>query len=126
MQSGRVADFSSKNELNKIRLCCRDPIPLAGHSFISLLFGSMKRRPHLLLPVGSLLALPGCSCIQEIGGAYFPAWLLSILIGWFLAAIVRLILIRVGIDGWIRPRSIGYPALLVFFTLLIYLIFFTH
>lgn len=86
----------------------------------------MKRSPVLFLSLGSLLALPGCSCIQEIGGAYFPAWLLSILVGWFLAMIVRIILIKVGIDGWIRPRSIGYPSLLVFFTLLIYLIFFTN
>ena len=86
----------------------------------------MKRIPVLFLPLGSLLSLPGCSCIQEIGGAYFPAWLLSILIGWLLSAIVRLILIRIGIDGWIRPRSIGYPALMVFFTLLGYLLFFTH
>lgn len=76
--------------------------------------------------MGSVLALPGCSCIQEIGGAYFPSWLLSILIGWLLAVIVRLILIKVGIDGWIRPRSIGYPSLMVFFTLLIFLIFFTN
>jgi len=86
----------------------------------------MKRFPVLFLPLGSLLALPGCSCIQEIGGAYFPAWLLSILIGWVLTAIVRLILIKVGIDGWLRPRSIGYPALGVFFTLLVYLLFFTY
>lgn len=86
----------------------------------------MKRFPVLFLPLGSLLTMPGCSCIQEIGGAYFPAWLLSILIGWFLAVLVRLFLIKVGIDGWIRPRSIGYPALMVFFTLMIYLIFFTN
>jgi len=86
----------------------------------------MKRIPVLLLSLGSLVGLPGCSCIQEIGGAYFPAWLLSILIGWILALIVRLIFIKVGLDGWIRPRSIGYPAMTVFFTLLIYLIFFTH
>jgi hypothetical protein len=70
--------------------------------------------------------LSGCSCIPEIGGAYFPAWLLSILIGWVLSVIVRFILIKAGIDGWIRPRSIGYPALMVFFTLLVYMIFFTH
>jgi hypothetical protein len=109
-------------------LRCRDPITLAGHSITSLRFGSMKRRAVVLLPLGlgSLLALPGCSCIQEIGGAYFPAWLLSILIGWVLTGIVRLILIKVGIDGWLRPRSIGYPALIVFLTLLVYLIFFTH
>jgi hypothetical protein len=76
--------------------------------------------------VASTGLLSGCSCIPEIGGAYFPAWLLSILIGWVLAVIIRFILIKAGIDGWIRPRSIGYPALMVFFTLLIYLIFFTH
>ena len=85
------------------------------------------KRPFLApAAVAATILLPGCSCIQEIGGAYFPAWMLSILIGWVLALIVRLILIKVGIDGWIRPRSIGYPALNVFFTLLIYLIFFTH
>jgi hypothetical protein len=72
------------------------------------------------------VALSGCSCIQEIGGAYFPAWLLSILVGWLLTGVIRFILIKVGIDGWIRPRSIGYPSLVVFLTLLIYLIFFTH
>jgi hypothetical protein len=72
------------------------------------------------------VALSGCSCIQEIGGAYFPAWLLSILVGWLLTGVIRFILIKVGIDGWIRPRSIGYPSLVVFLALLIYLIFFTH
>jgi hypothetical protein len=86
----------------------------------------MKRPLLSAAAVVSTGLLSGCSCIPEIGGAYFPAWLLSILIGWVLSVIVRFILIKAGIDGWIRPRSIGYPALLVFFTLLIYLIFFTH
>ena len=86
----------------------------------------MKRFPVLFLSAGALLALSGCSCIQEIGGAYFPAWLLSILIGWVMTTIVRFAFIKIGLDGWIRPRSIGYPSLNVFFTLLIYLIFFTH
>ena len=70
--------------------------------------------------------LSGCSCIPAIGGAYFPAWLLSILIGWVLSMIVRFIMVKVGLDGWIRPRSLGYPCLNIFFTLLVYLIIFTH
>ena len=86
----------------------------------------MSRLLLITVTLGVAGLLSGCSCIQEIGGAYFPAWLLSILIGWILAAIVRIIFFRIGLDGWIRPRSIGYPALNVFFTLLIYLIFFTH
>lgn len=76
--------------------------------------------------LGASAFLSGCSCIQEIGGAYFPAWLLSILIGWVLTGSVRFILVKVGIDGWLRPRSIAYPSLGVFFTLLVYLIFYTH
>jgi YtcA family len=86
----------------------------------------MSRLFSMLVTLGAVGLLSGCSAIQEIGGAYFPAWLLSILIGWILAATVRIVFIRIGLDGWIRPRSIGYPALNVFFTLLIYLIFFTH
>ena len=86
----------------------------------------MNRLLFAAASLGLFSLLTGCSCIQEIGGAYFPAWLLSILIGWALSMIVRLILIKAGIDGWIRPRSIAYPFLTVFFTLLIYLIFFTH
>jgi hypothetical protein len=86
----------------------------------------MKRPFFASFAVLAIVFLQGCSCIQEIGGAYFPAWLLSILIGWVLALISRFILIKVGMDGWIRPRSIGYPCLGVFFTLLVYLIFFTH
>lgn len=86
----------------------------------------MKRFLLSAATLGAVALVSGCSCIQEIGGAYFPAWLLSILIGWILTGIVRLILIKAGLDGWIRPRSIGYPALIVFLTLLIYLICFTH
>jgi hypothetical protein len=86
----------------------------------------MKRILRVAASLGIVAALSGCSCIPEIGGAYFPAWLLSILIGWLLAILIRIFLIKVGIDGWIRPRSIGYTALLVFLTLLVYLIFFTH
>jgi hypothetical protein len=86
----------------------------------------MKRLLLATANAGVAALLSGCSCIQEIGGAYFPAWLLSILIGWALSLISRFILIKVGIDGWIRPRSIGYPCLGAFFALLTYLIFFTH
>jgi hypothetical protein len=85
----------------------------------------MKRICIAAIPMLAV-ALPGCSCIQEIGGAYFPAWLLSILAGWFLTGITRLFLIWTGLDGWIRPRSIGYPSLIVFYTLVIYMIFYTH
>jgi YtcA family len=72
----------------------------------------------------ALVVLSGCSSTLEIGGAYFPAWLLSTLIGWLLAAIVRLGLFRAGIDSWIQPRATAYPCLALFFILLTYYLFF--
>ena len=86
----------------------------------------MYRHSLTLVVLAASPFLSGCSCIPAIGGAYFPAWLLSILIGWVLSMIVRFIMVKVGLDGWIRPRSIGYPCLNIFFTLLVYLIIFTH
>ena len=72
----------------------------------------------------ALVILPGCSSTINIGGAYFPAWLLSTLIGFLLTAIVRLGLFRAGIDSWIQPRAIAYPCLALFFILLTYYLFF--
>ena len=42
------------------------------------------------------------------------------------ALAARFMLIRFGLDPWIRPRALAYPALGIFFTLLIYLLFFTR
>lgn len=40
--------------------------------------------------------------------------------------VTRFVLIRLGLDPWIRPRALGYPAIGLFFTLLTYLLFFTR
>jgi len=51
--------------------------------------------------------------IIEIGGAYFPAWLLcaaGALVG---AAVVRGVLAAAGWDGAVRPRMLAYPSLAV-------------
>ena len=40
--------------------------------------------------------------------------------------IVRLLLSRLHLDPWVRPRALAYPAMAIFLTLLVYLIFFTH
>jgi len=40
------------------------------------------------------------------------------------ALAVRAVLIRVGLDPWVRPRALAYPSVGIFFTLLIYYLFF--
>ena len=71
------------------------------------------------------MALTGCSPLSEIGGAYFPAWLLCMLVGFLAAIAMRVILIRAKLDPWIRPRALAYPCLGVGITLLVHLVFFS-
>ncbi len=71
------------------------------------------------------MAFTGCSPMSEIGGAYFPAWLLCMLVGLLAALAVRAILIRAKLDPWIRPRALAYPCLGVAVALLVHLIFFS-
>ncbi len=69
----------------------------------------MAKEKHVA--ASSLLAgLAGCSPMSEIGGAYFPAWLLCMLAGLILTLICRAVLIRMRLDLWIRPRALAYPA----------------
>jgi hypothetical protein len=72
-----------------------------------------------------LAGLAGCSPMSEIGGAYFPAWLLCMLAGLIFTLICRAVLIRLRLDPWIRPRILAYPCLGVAITLLVHLLFFS-
>jgi hypothetical protein len=72
-----------------------------------------------------LTGLVGCSPMTEIGGAYFPAWLLCMLVGLVLTLFCRAILIAMRLDLWIRPRLVAYPCLGVGITLLVHLLFFS-
>ena len=81
----------------------------------------LKHVAVTVLPAG----LAGCSPMTEIGGAYFPAWLLCMLAGLILALLCRAVLIRLRLDLWIRPRALAYPCLGVAIALLVHLIFFS-
>ncbi len=61
--------------------------------------------------------LAGCSPTLSIGGAYYPAWLVCIATGVVGAMIGRAILIKTGWDGFLRPRTLVYPALAVLVSL---------
>ena len=57
-------------------------------------------------------------------GAYFPAWMLCILVGVVLALIGHRLLAAAGLDASIGPRAIVYPALALAFTLVLWVVFF--
>ena len=57
-------------------------------------------------------------------GAYFPAWMLCILVGIALALVGHRLLAAAGLDAAIGPRAIVYPALALAFTLVLWVVFF--
>jgi len=76
-----------------------------------------------------LLVLPsvaGCSSYIEIGGAYFPAWLLSLILGSAAGAVLRTVLVRKGIDSLIEPHALAWPSIVVALSALFWLVFFSQ
>ena len=89
------------------------------------------------LQTGCLLFLPyivGCSSYVspyvspyvEIGGAYFPGWLLSLLLGSVASAGLRTVLVRQGIDSLIRPQAIAWPSIIAALSASFWLVLFSR
>jgi hypothetical protein len=81
-------------------------------------------RPIRSLPAAILIALPGCGVSPSVNilGSFFPAWLISIVIGVVLTIIVRQLLVATDVASQLRPAGLVYPCLaglLIFATWLI-------
>jgi hypothetical protein len=76
----------------------------------------MRKALHAFELLAGTLALCGC---QErvpsvnVLGAFFPAWMLCILAGIALALLVRQLFDAIGLNPWIGPPAVVYPALAV-------------
>lgn len=70
--------------------------------------------------------LGGCERVPSIDvlGAYFPSWMLCVIIGIVLTLVVRWVFVAAGVDGSIGPRGVVYPALALAFTLATWVAFF--
>ena len=90
---------------------------------------------------GCLLLLPciaGCSSYVspyvspyispyvELGGAYFPGWLLSLLLGCATSAALRTVLVRKGIDSLITPHAIAWPSIIAALSASFWLVLFSR
>ena len=60
----------------------------------------------------------------SIIGSFFPSWMLCVLIGIVAALLVRLLLVRTGIDPYVGPRPLVYPSLAILVTLVLWVAFF--
>ena len=60
----------------------------------------------------------------NIIGSFFPSWMLCVLIGIVVALLVRLLLIRTGIDPYVGPPALIYSSLAILVTLVLWVGFF--
>jgi hypothetical protein len=72
------------------------------------------------------LVLGGCQRVPSINlvGAYFPSWMLCVLVGIGLTLVSRWLFVAAGVDESIGPRGVVYPGLALAFSLGTWLLFF--
>ncbi|WP_158790470.1 YtcA family lipoprotein [Granulicella sp. L60] len=74
----------------------------------------------------SLMALTGCSHAPSVDilGSFFPVWMLCIALAIVFAFVVRYLLLRFRLEPEVGPLALFYPCVVLFFTSLLWLIFF--
>jgi len=87
-------------------------------------FSAGPARSTLLILLAASLA--GCDPIVTIAGANFPSWLLCLVAGAILAAIVRPMLVLTRLERHVGPLTIFYPSLIAMFAMIIWVLFFNR
>jgi YtcA family len=74
-----------------------------------------------------MLLATGCNRAPtfNILGSFFPAWILCGLIGIVLTAVARIFIVRAKLEQELTPLIVVYPCLMLFFTFMIWLLFFS-
>jgi uncharacterized membrane protein len=86
----------------------------------------MTRRTSIFAATICLLCT-GCSRAPSVDiiGSFFPVWMVCLAIAVVLACIVRFVLLRFKFEAEIGPLALFYPALVILFSCLLWLIFFS-
>ena len=72
------------------------------------------------------ILLQGCSRSPSTNvlGAYYPDWLFCLVGAVVAAVLIRLLLLRAGLEDWLDPPALGYPSLVALLALAGWLLFF--
>jgi hypothetical protein len=87
----------------------------------------MNRTAALSLSIGGLCLLcTGCGHAPaiEVIGSFFPVWMVCLILSIVLAAMLRILLLRRQLEPAVEPLAVFYPAVVIFFSCLLWLIFF--
>lgn len=83
---------------------------------------------HYMLVIASLFSLSGCQKTPSlaIAGSYFPAWLLMCFASIAGTILIRLLLIRLGIDEVLRFKLFFYTCLALSLCFALVLTLYSH
>jgi hypothetical protein len=70
------------------------------------------------------LLVAGCDPVFDIGGSFFPSWMVCLIVGVVLAAGLRLVLVRIGVEPHLGPLPLVYGCLAALLTMSTWLVFF--
>jgi hypothetical protein len=75
---------------------------------------------------GTCLVCAGCGRAPSIDviGSFFPVWMVCLILSIILAAVLRLLLLRYKLEPAIEPVALFYPAVVLFLSCSLWLIFF--
>ncbi|MEA3207497.1 MAG: hypothetical protein QOE70_554 [Chthoniobacter sp.] len=85
-----------------------------------------------VIALAFVFGLPGCqhagyhSPTVDLLGSYFPAWMISIVVGLILTLIARIILVALRLDAELRPAALVHLCLWVLFTLGTWIVLFKN
>jgi hypothetical protein len=82
------------------------------------------RSVQLAALASAVAALPGCDPVIDIEGAYFPAWLLCVIVGIVLAVLSRYVFVWLKIERHMGPLPLVYSCLALFLALVTWMVFF--
>jgi hypothetical protein len=83
-------------------------------------YTTAARRPILL----TALLVPRYDPLFDLEGAFFPAWMLCLVVGIVAAVGLRLLFARVGIEPHLGPLALVYTCLALLLSMSTWLLFF--
>lgn len=72
------------------------------------------------------LGMAGCDPLFDIGGAYFPGWIMAVLIALGLTLAIRWVLVHFRLNEYLWLRSLAYIGLFTALSITSWLIFFRY
>jgi len=85
------------------------------------------RRPETIISLSLIVVGVGqlaCDPVLDVDGAFFPSWMLCMILGIGLTFAFYPLFVRMGIENHIGPPVLIYPSLALLLTLLTWLVFF--